>query len=265
MSDDFRAESENSVLTITFTRPEKANAFHTRCIPELTELFVETGHRPEIRCVVIRAEGKHFMAGGDLEGIVDLDKAESGARTLIGEQPITEYNRMVRTMQRLEKPVIASVQGGVAGAGVGFIGACDMVIAADTSFYWAAHILHGGSNDGLLSYFLPRQVGLRKALEIALLGDRIPAEEAQRLGLINFVVPEASLAEETDKLVERLSNGPTLGYGSIKKLMYASLQNSMDEQGRLEAETYGAILHSEDVKDGLRAFFEKPPPNFQGK
>jgi 2-(1,2-epoxy-1,2-dihydrophenyl)acetyl-CoA isomerase len=118
----------------------------------------------------------------------------------------------------------------------------------------------------LLTYFLPRQIGLRRALEMALLGERIAAPEAQRLGLVNFVVPEAKLAEETTKLVERLCKGPTLGYGLIKQLMYASFENSMMEQGLLEGELYGGkALHTEDVKDGLKAFFERRPPDFHGR
>lgn len=262
---DYAVDYEGGVCTLTFTRPEKANAFHPRIIPDLTKLFVSLNHRPDIRVLLIKGEGKHFMAGGDLELIVDLDKADDAERTLFGEGPIQQYNIMARALNRLDKPVIASVQGGVAGAAVGLVGACDLVICADTAFFWAAHILHGGSNDGLLSYFLPRHIGLRKALEMALLGDRIGAPEMQRLGFVNFVVPEADLAAETDKLVARLAKGPTRGYGQIKRLMYASLGNSMEEQGRLEAECYGQILHTEDVKDGLKAFFEKRPPNFQGR
>ena len=101
---------------------------------------------------------------------------------------------------------------------------------------------------------------------MALLGERVYAPEAKQLGLINFVVPEAELQNETSKLVDRLCKGPTLGYGLIKKLMYASFGNSMAEQGALEAELYGgSALHTADVKDGLKAFFERRPPNFQGK
>lgn len=263
--DDFSVGFEDGIVTVTFTRPAKANAFHPRMIAPMRSLFTELGHRPEVRVVLIRGEGKHFMAGGDLETIVDLDGATDAERTEYGEGPIQDYNVMIRTMQRMDKPVVASVQGGIAGAGLGFIGACDLVIAADTAFFWAAHILHGGSNDGLTTYFLPRHVGLRKALELALLGDRIKAPEAREIGLINFVVPEAELAAETGRLVARLAKGPTLGYGKIKQLMYASLGNSMLEQGMMEAECYAAVMHTDDVKDGLRAFFEKRPPNFQGR
>lgn len=262
---DFGWTFEGGLATITFTRPDKANALHPRMLAALVELFTRLHHEPGLRCVLVRGEGRHFMAGGDLETIVDFDRLDDAERTRLGEGPIHQYNLMIRCMQRLDAPVVASVQGGAAGAAVGFIGACDLVVAADTAFFWAAHILHGGSNDGLLTYFTPRHIGLRKALELALLGERVGAQEAQRLGLVNFVVPEAQLQEETAKLVARLLAGPTRGYGAIKRLMYASLDNSLEEQGRLEAESYGAILHTADVKDGLRAFFERRKPRFEGR
>ena len=262
---DFAVAIAEGVATITFTRPAKANAFHPRMIPALRTFFTELGHRPDVRLVLICGEGEHFMAGGDLATIVDLDRAADAERTELGESTIQDYIIMVRTMQRLDQPVVASVQGGVAGAGMGFTGACDLIIAADTAFFWAAHILHGGSNDGLLTYFLPRHIGLRRALEMALLGDRITATAAKDFGLVNFVVPEADLETETARLVARLATGPTLGYGKIKRLMYASFQHSMYEQGAMEAESYAAALHTADVQDGLRAFFEKRPPNFRGR
>jgi 2-(1,2-epoxy-1,2-dihydrophenyl)acetyl-CoA isomerase len=258
-------EIDGPLATITFNRPSKANAMHPDQNLVMRNFLFEVERRPDVRCVLLKGNGKHFMAGGDLETIVNFDKMTAAERNEQGEVPIWDYVHMVRVMQRLDKPVVASVQGGVAGAAVGLIAACDLVIAADTSFYWAAHILHGGSNDGLVTYFLPRQIGLRRALEMALLGERIKAPQAKEIGLINFVVPEAELEAETKKLVDRLCNGPTLGYGLIKKLMYASFDNSMVDQGRMEAEFYGGkALHTADVQDGLKAFFERRPPNFTG-
>ena len=259
-------EIEGPLATVTFNRPAKANAMHPDQNLLMRDFLYEVERKPEVRCVLLRGNGKHFMAGGDLEGIVDFDKFSAADRSRFGEVPILEYVTMARLMQRLQKPVVASVQGGVAGAALGLIGACDFVIAADTAFFWAAHILHGGSNDGLDSYFLPRQIGLRRALEMCLLGERIKAPQAKEIGLINFVVPEAELAAETKKLVDRLCKGPTLGYGLIKKLIYASLGNSLETQGALEADLYGGVaLHTADVKDGLKAFFERRPPNFEGR
>lgn len=259
-------EIKGPLATITFNRPDKANAMHPDQNAIMRQFLYEVERMPEVRCVLLKGNGKHFMAGGDLSSIVDMDKISDADRTAEGELPIWDCVHMIRVMTRLQKPIVASVQGGVAGAALGLIAACDLVIAADTSFYWAAHILHGGSNDGLLTYFLPRQIGLRRALEMSLLGERVKAQQAKEMGLINFVVPEAELAAETDKLVERLCKGPTLGYGLIKRLMHESFDNSMAEQGRLEAELYGSqALHTSDVKDGLKAFFERRPPNFQGK
>jgi len=258
-------EIEGPLATITFNRPDKANAMHPDQNALMRDFLYEVERKPEVRCVLIRGNGKHFMAGGDLGTIVDFDKLTAAERAREGEMPIWDYLQMVRLMRRLQKPIVASIQGGVAGAAVGMIGACDLVIAAETSFYWAAHILHGGSNDGLVSWFLPRQVGMRKAMEMCLLGERVYAPQAKELGLINFVVPDSELEAETKKLTDRLCKGPTLGYGLVKKLIYASYGNSMEEQGALESELYGGhALQTNDVKDGLKAFFERRPPKFTG-
>jgi 2-(1,2-epoxy-1,2-dihydrophenyl)acetyl-CoA isomerase len=265
MSEDFAFKIAGPLATLTFTRPNKANAFHPRMSAGMRRCFIEVSHNPAVRCLLISGEGKHFMAGGDLEAIVDFDKVSAVQRSDVGEGVIHEYNVMVRTMQRLNVPVVASVQGGVAGAAVGFIGACDIVIAADTAFFWIAHVLHGGSIDGLTTFFTPRHIGLRNAMKLALLADRITGTQAADLGLISFAVPESELAAETAKLVKRFCEGPTRGYGKIKKLLYASLDNSMMEQGCMEAETYGEILHTRDVQEGLKAFFERRKPKFTGQ
>ncbi|MFA5630642.1 MAG: enoyl-CoA hydratase-related protein [Porticoccaceae bacterium] len=265
MSDDFSYVVAEGCATISFTRPEKANAFHPRIIAPLRRAFLDIAARDDVRVVLIRGEGKHFMAGGDLGTMGDFQSLTKAEIAALGEDPIHEYNFMIETMMRLDQPVVASVQGGAAGAAMGFIGACDLVIAADSAFIWAAHILHGGSNDGLTTYFLPRHIGLRRSLQMALLGDRMSAAEAKDIGLVNFVVPEQELAAETRKLVARLAAGPTKGYGLIKKLMYASLQNSMMEQGTLEARSYGTAMQTEDVPEGLKSFFEKRKPAFKGR
>src|SRR5882724_4816442 len=183
-------ELAGPLATITFNRPAKANAMHPDQNALMRNFLYEVERKPEIRCVLLKGNGKHFMAGGDLETIVDFDKLTDAERTRGGEVPIWDYVHMARVMQRLDKPVVASVQGGVAGAAVGLIAACDLVIAADTSFYWAAHVLHG---------------------------ERVYAPEAKQLGLINSVVPEAESQNEISKLIHRLCKGTTLGYGLIKK------------------------------------------------
>jgi 2-(1,2-epoxy-1,2-dihydrophenyl)acetyl-CoA isomerase len=256
---------DGPLATVTFNRPEKFNALTPSLIEDLIEFFYKLDQLPEIRCVLIRGNGKHFMAGGDLEVTRKFAAMSPAERRREAEQPMLRFVAMGRLMQKLQKPIVASVQGAVAGGAVGLVAACDLVIASKSSFYWAAHILHGGSNDGLLSYFLPRQIGLRRALEMALLGDRIDAQQAREMGLINFVVPDEQLAAETDQLVARLCKGPTVGYGLIKDLMYASLANSLEEQGYLESSKYGVAINTEDVNDGLQAFFERRTPDFKGR
>lgn len=258
-------EKTDGVAVITFNRPHKANALDVRWLAPIIEFLREIEHDPQIRCVLLRGNGKHFMAGGDLE-IVDAFINEAPARrAALAEAPIHEYNVMVRTMRRLNKPVVASVQGGVAGAAVGLIAACDLVVASEDAFFFVAHVLHAGSNDGLTTYFLPRLIGVRKTLELALLGERFGAAQARDYGLVNVVAPAGALAAETDKLVRRLASGPTHAYGLIKQLLEASWNNSLEAQGRLEAETYGKAAMSEDLVEGIKAFLAKRAPHFKGR
>ena len=265
MTEGILLEKAGAIATVTFNRPEKANAMDIRWLEPMTAFFRELEHDPEVRCVLIKGNGKHFMAGGDLEIVEAFITQPPARRAALGEEPIHAYNVMVRVMRRMSQPIVASVQGGVAGAAVGLVSACDLVVAADSAFFFVAHVLHGGSVDGLTSYFLPRHIGSRKTLELALLGDRLPAAEAQRLGLINFVVPAAQLQAETAKLVARLAAGPTRAYGLIKQLVDASPGNSMEAQGRLEAESYGKAAMTEDLVEGIRAFLGKRPARFAGQ
>ena len=259
-------EVNGALATITFNRPHKFNAFHLDMVPILRDMLYEVERNQDVRCVLFKGKGKHFMAGGDMSSALSYEEMTPAQRMHNGESPPVAISHIVQIMTRMPKPIVASVQGAVAGAAIGFICACDLIIAGESSFYWAAHVLHGGSNDGCLSYFLPRVIGHRKALEMALFGERIQAREAKEIGLINYVVPDERLEEETEKLVLRLVNGPTVAYGLIKKLMHASWKNSIAEQAMLEGELYGNFaMPSRDAHEGLKAFFEKRPPRFVGR
>jgi len=252
------------IAALTFNKPDKANAFDPAWLPSMIDFMSAVDADPAVRCVLVRGHGKHFMAGGDLGSIDQTMRMPPTQRALTVSAPIHVYNQFGRLLRRLSKPLVASVQGAVAGAAVGLAAACDLVIAADSAFFFVAHALHGGSVDGLTSYFLPRQIGTRRAMELALLADRISAPEAQRIGLVNFVVPAAQLEAETDKLVQRLASGPTRAYALIRNEILASLDNSLEEQGRLEAEGYAAAALTEDWSEGLAAFFAKRKPGFKG-
>jgi len=259
-------EVKGSLATITFNRPHRFNAFHLDQVPILRDMLYEVENNREIRCLLFKGKGKHFMAGGDMSSVLSYEEMTPAQRMHNGESPPVAFAHIAQIMTRMQKPIVASVQGAVAGAAIGFVCACDVVIAGESSFYWAAHVLHGGSNDGCVSYFLPRVVGHRKALEMALFGERIQAREAKEIGLINYVVADEKLEEETAKLVARLCNGPTVAYGLIKRLFHASWKNSLPEQAMLEGELYGNFaMPSQDAHEGLKAFFEKRLPRFVGR
>jgi len=262
---DLIFQTAGPIATLTFNKPDKANALDPAWLPSIADFFADIDADPDVRCVLLRASGKHFMAGGDLGTVEEAMKQPPHRKAALVSAPIHQYNLVAHAMQRLGKPIVASVQGAVAGAAVGLVAACDLVVAADTTFFFVPHALHGGSVDGLTTYFLPRQIGVKKTLELALLGDRIVAAEAQRLGLVNFVVPAAQLEAETAKLLERLANGPTKAYALIRQQVLKSLDNSIEQQGCLEAESYGRAAMTADWSEGIRSFLDKRKAKFTGR
>ena len=167
-------------------------------------------------------------------------------------------------MRRMPKPVIASVQGAAAGAGASIALASDLVIASEDAFFTLAYCRIGTSPDGSATFQLPRTVGIKKAMEITLLGDRFNAQTAKEWGLINFVVPTAGLEEETDKLAQRLANGPTYVYGKSKALLYRSMESQFESQLQAEAESFADCASRADFREGVTAFIEKRKPTFTG-
>tara|TARA_Y100001968_G_C19201718_1_gene640315 strand:+ start:46 stop:561 length:516 start_codon:yes stop_codon:yes gene_type:complete len=167
-------------------------------------------------------------------------------------------------MRRMPKPVIASVEGAAAGAGVSLALAADLVIADSDAFFTLAYCHIGTSPDGSGTFHLPRAVGVKKAMEIALLGDRYTAEQAEAMGMINFVTSPGELEEETRKLAYRLANGPTHVYGNTKRLLYNSLEAQFESQLQMEAEMFADCAKRTDFKEGVTAFAEKRKPDFKG-
>lgn len=265
MSSHLLVEKENGIATITMNRPESRNALSIEMRTKLFEAMADIEIDDSVRCVVVKGAGDHFMAGGDVISFGDIAKKPAEERGKIFEARIHGLHPTIFTMRRMEKPIIASVRGAAAGFGLSLAMACDMVICSESSFYTLAYIGIATTPDGSGSYSLPRMVGLKKAMEIAMLGDRFGAEEAHRLGLVNKVVPDADLDEETAKFARRLANGPTYAIGKTKKLMHASLVNDMEVQLALEAESFAACAKTDDWVEGITAFGEKRKPEFKGK
>jgi 2-(1,2-epoxy-1,2-dihydrophenyl)acetyl-CoA isomerase len=253
---------EGAVATITLNRPQALNALNRDLTLALVESVSSVEADGAIRCVVLRG-GEHFMAGGDLKWFKTLSEGRSGAENRAQfEGFIHEAHAIILGLRRMPKPVIASVRGAVAGFGMSLMMATDLAIAADNAYFTLAYTLIGVSPDGGSTFALPRSVGQKKAMEIALLGERFDAAAAERLGLVNRVVPKEKLDEETAQLATRLSQGPTAVYGRTKALLAGSLGASLESQLQREAEAFAQSASEPDFQEGLAAFIEKRKPRF---
>jgi 2-(1,2-epoxy-1,2-dihydrophenyl)acetyl-CoA isomerase len=255
-------EAADGVLTITLNRPQALNALDHDLTVALRDAVLAAEVDPSVRCLVLRG-GRHFMAGGDLRWFAERIVGRPAATVRVDcERFIHEVHALIVSLRRMPKPTVASVSGAAAGFGLSLMMACDLAIAADDAYFTLAYTLIGTSPDGGSTFALPRLVGTRKALEIALLGDRFDAAEAARLGLVNRVVPAAALAEETGKLAARLAAGPTAVYGRTKQLIGASLGNSLETQLQREAEAFAQCATEPDFAEGVGAFLDKRKPRW---
>lgn len=263
---DLLIDSTDGVATLTMNRPEARNALSADMRAGLDDAFHRFESDETVRCIVLRGAGEHFMAGGDVKSFGDIlsDEDPAAIRDLFLHR-VHELHTLMFAMRRLQKPIVASVRGAAAGAGVSFAACCDLIIAAEDAFFTLAYSHIGTSPDGGSTYALPRAIGSKKAMEMALLGERLDAESMARFGLVNFVVPTEDLESETAALARRLASGPTRAYGHAKRLIYGSLENQMERQLQMEAEAFADCAASEDFREGVTAFVEKRPAVFHGR
>ena len=255
----------NAVVTLAMNRPEARNALSMEMRSQLSSILHDIETDDSVRCVVLTGAGDHFMAGGDVKGMGDSIKKSAQEIRKEFVLRIHDLHTIMFAMRRMPKPIIASCRGAAAGAGVSMALACDLVIASEDAFFTLAYSRIGTSPDGSSTFHLPRAVGIKKAMEIALLGDRFDAQNAKDIGMINFVVPNADLSKETAKLAQRLAEGPTHVYGNTKALLYRSLENTFESQLQAEAEFFADSASRPDFKEGVSAFIEKRTPKFTGK
>lgn len=263
---DLLTSIENGVARMVMNRPEARNALSDEMLSAMRDFLLSVERDPNVRCVVLGGAGDHFMAGGDVKKFAGMAKTMTAEeRRRLFQVRVQNLDPVIATMRRMPKPILASVRGAAAGFGLSILLACDLVIAAEDSFFTLAYINIGTSPDGSGTYFLPRLVGVRKAMEIAVLGDRFGAAEAQRLGIVNFVAPAAQLDAETAKLAARLAAGPTRAIGNTKRLILQSHERSLEAQLLAEAESFADCVTTEDWAEGVTAFAEKRPPQFRGR
>ncbi len=262
---DFMGDIADGIAWATLNRPEALNAFSTEMRDGFLNFLLRIENDPQVRCVVLKGAGGNFMAGGDVKSfIADLAKPPEERRALF-ERTCHSMHPIIYLLRRLQKPVIASVEGACAGLGVSLVLACDLAIAAENAFFTLAYVKIGTTPDGGASFFLPRTVGMKRAMEIALLSDRLNATTAERHGLVNRVVPTDDLANETRKLAERLAAGATQAIGRTKALLSGALSRDLEAHLQLEGMNFAASTLTSDMLEGVSAFVEKRRPKFDNR
>jgi len=249
---------DGAIATITLNRPAAHNALDVPMVRAFREACETLEGDDGVRAVILRGAGRNFSVGGDLAAM----RPDPGT---VAPQLIEALHAGLLILAAIDAPVIASLHGAVAGGSLSLAMACDLAIASDKARFNLAYARIGASCDGSSSWHLPRLVGLRRALEIALLSEDIDAAEALRIGLVNRVVPDADLARETQALAERLAAGPTKAYGRLKRLMRRSLHSDLPSQLDAEAAAFRDGTRTHDFVEGVEAFFAKRVPKFEGR
>jgi 2-(1,2-epoxy-1,2-dihydrophenyl)acetyl-CoA isomerase len=252
---------KDQVATLTLHRPEAYNALNLELAREFFHAVLEVDENPDVRCIVITGAGRAFCAGGDVK-----DFADNLPRIGVLVKELTTYlHGAVSRLCRSPKPVIMGVNGIAAGGGMSLALAGDLVLAAESARFTMAYSRIGATPDGSSSYFLPRLIGLRRALELHLTNRMLSAKEALDWGLVNRVVPDAEFAQALAGLAAELAQGPTLAFGGAKRLFHQSTHESLETQMELEAQAIASSGRTEDFRNGVTAFARKQTPTFRGR
>jgi len=261
-SETVKTETKNSVLWIRFNRPDVLNAFNEQMGVELHESLKQGEKDTKVRAIVLTGEGRAFSVGEDLN--TNRGMYEGGKPVLLGEVLRNKYNPIVARIRRMDKPVLAAINGVTAGAGLGLALACDLRAASEKATFHEAFIKVGLAPDSGTSFWLTRILGLAKAMEVVMLGEPIDATMALHLGLVNWVFQAEKFQAEVEKIAERLASGPTKAIALSKRALNRAIVVDLDSA--LEYETYLQEIagKSRDHVEGVRAFFEKRQPRFTG-
>lgn len=260
MSNSILLKIENKIAFITLNRPEVFNSFNREMALSLQKNLDDCESNPEVRAIVLTGNGKAFCAGQDLKEVTS-PKLNPGFKKILEEH----YNPIITRIRSIKKPIIGAINGVAAGAGANIALACDVVVAHEKVRFIQAFSLIGLIPDSAGTYFLPRLIGFQKAQALAMLGDKISAEDAEKMGMIYKVIPFENFENDVNQLASKLANMPTKALGMIKELFNKSLTNNLEDQLALESKLQIEAAQSEDYAEGVAAFIEKRQPNFKGK
>ncbi len=252
---------QDGIFTICLSRPKQFNALNWDMLNHLKVAVNSVQSNSEVRCVVLEGQGDNFMAGGDIGyfyELLDDDEKEHKFNELI-----TEVHLLVENLAELPVPVIAKIRGAAAGFGISLVAGCDLAIGANNSFYTSAYNMLGVSPDGGSTYYLPRTVGMKKAMEIVLTSKRYSAQEAVDMGLINEAVASENLDESVNKIASFIAKSAKTAVSNAKYLIRQSMENDLHIQLKAEQERFLECANHADFAQGVRAFVEKRTPNFE--
>ena len=258
---DLLYEKKDKIATLTLNRPDKLNAFTRPMIDTWAQSLAEAQADPNVNVVIVTGAGRAFCAGGDVGRMGEGEPSPLDHKNMLWEN----IHRVPRTLEAMDKPVIAMVNGLAVGAGMGMCVMCDVRIAAASARFSTGYVKVGlvpGDGD---TYFLPRLVGAAKALELLWTADFVESDEALRLGIVNRVVPDAELRDATYAFARQIADGPQIPIRMIKRLVYQSLRLDLRTHLDLVSSHMSIVRQTSDHKEGVAAFKEKRPAKFQGR
>ncbi len=252
-------QQKGTLGIITLNRPEVFNSFNKEMALATQKALDDYENDATVRAIMITGNGKAFCAGQDLQEAIDDNGLE--IKQIVDEH----YNPIVKRIRSIKKPIIATVNGVAAGAGANMALACDVVVASRSSSFLQAFSKIGLVPDTGGTFTLPRIIGFQKASALMMLGDKIPSEEAEKMGMIYKVYPDENFLSEAEKLAAKLANMPTKALGYIKEMLNQSMTNNLDQQLEMEMEYQFKATETRDYKEGVQAFLEKRNPEFKGE
>jgi 2-(1,2-epoxy-1,2-dihydrophenyl)acetyl-CoA isomerase len=254
-------EVRDHVARLTLNRPEAANAINLELARELEQAALKCDQDRTIRAILLTGAGRLFCGGGDLRSFAACEPSHLPG---LLKQITFHLHRAIYLFARADAPLVIAVNGNAGGAGMSLAAAGDIVIAGESTRFTLAYTRVGLSPDGSSTYFLPRLIGLRRTMELALTNRTITAHEAEAWGIVTRVVADAEVMAQAEKIAIELAAGPTRSYGAVKRLLYASADATLAQQMEYESETIAEVSRSDDSREGIAAFLAKRPPVFKG-